>query len=330
MIDIHAHFFPPLAPVAVAEFGDDWPWLRDDGDGRGMIMRGATEYRPVIQALWDPDARLKALDASDIDIQIICATPILFGYQSDPARARDAAVVINDAARAHCNTSPARLKSLCQVPLQDLRLACDELERAMASGHSGVQIGNHVGTRDFDDDELVEFLQHCARLGAPVMVHPWDMFARERMGRYMLQWLVGMPAETHLSILYLILSGAFERLPESLKICFAHGGGSFAFLLGRVDNAWQQRDIVRKDCPHPPSSYCRRFVTDSAVFDDKALRLLVDTMGPEGVLFGTDFPFPLGEQEPGRLVKGHKDLDDGLKQRILRGNARDFFALAAS
>ena len=153
------------------------------------------------------------------------------------------------------------------------------------------------------------------------------MFARERMDRYMLQWLVAMPAETQLSILYLILSGAFERLPRSLKLCFAHGGGSFAYLLGRVDNAWRQRDLVSQDCPQPPSSYCERFYTDSAVFSDDALTLLVDLMGEEKVLFGTDFPFPLGEQPPGDLINRHDGISVSSKQRLLGDNARDFFGI---
>jgi aminocarboxymuconate-semialdehyde decarboxylase len=136
-----------------------------------------------------------------------------------------------------------------------------------------------------------------------------------------------MPAETQLGMLSLILSGALERIPASLKICFAHGGGSFAWLLGRVDNAWRHRDIVRKDCPQLPSSYARRFHVDSAVFDAGALRLLTEVMGTERVMLGSDSPFPLGEQRVGRLVHEAAFLDDAARSRILRGNAETFFGL---
>ena len=272
-------------------------------------------------------ARRRARDRFGVARQIVCATPILFGYLGDPAIAGEAAIRVNDAARTFCGAAAGRLDSLCQVPLQDVRAACDEVDRALATGHVGVQIGNHVGPRDLDDGALVEFLQHCAAAGAPVLVHPWDMLGRDRMARYMLQWLVGMPAETQLSILSLILSGAFERLPRSLRLCFAHGGGSFAFLLGRVDNAWRERDIVRRDCPELPSSYCDRFSTDAVVFDDAALSLLVGRMGVERVLFGTDYPFPLGEQVPGALVEGHMALSASDKRRILTDNAAAFFDL---
>jgi hypothetical protein len=129
------------------------------------------------------------------------------------------------------------------------------------------------------------------------------MMTDGRMKQWMMPWLVAMPAETQLGMLSLILSGALERIPKSLKICFAHGGGNFAYTLGRVDNAWKHRDIVRQDCPELPSSYARRLYTDSAVFDPGALRLLTDVMGTDRVMLGTDAPFPLGEQQPGSLVR---------------------------
>ena len=154
------------------------------------------------------------------------------------------------------------------------------------------------------------------------------MMGADRMKKWMLPWLVSMPAETQLGILSLILSGAFERLPRGLKLCFAHGGGSFAWLLGRVDNAWRERDIVRQDCPQPPSSYVDRFSVDSAVFDPGALSLLVEVMGAQRVMLGSDAPFPLGEQQVGALVRGHARLDDAAKRAILGGNAAKFFGLA--
>jgi aminocarboxymuconate-semialdehyde decarboxylase len=200
----------------------------------------------------------------------------------------------------------------------------------MKDGHLGVQIGYHVDDRDLDDEGLIAFLHHCADIGAFVLVHPWDMMGKGRMKKYMLPWLVAMPAETQLSILSLILSGAFERLPRALKICFAHGGGSFAFLLGRVDNAWRHRDIVREDCPQPPSSYVDRFLVDSAVFDPRALGLLVDVMGAERVLLGSDYPFPLGEQQVGKLVREHPSLPAEKKKAILGGNAACLLGLGGA
>jgi aminocarboxymuconate-semialdehyde decarboxylase len=250
---------------------------------------------------------------------------LLFAYQRKLSEAEDCARLFNDLALEMCARSNGRITALAQVPLQDTDASCRELERAIAHGHRGVQIGNHVADRDLDDEGLITFLQHCASIDAPVLVHPWDMLGRERMDRYMMQWLVAMPAETQLSILYLILSGAFERLPESLKLCFAHGGGSFVFLLGRVDNAWRQRDIVREKCPNLPSSYVSRFSVDSAVFDEAALRLLIDVMGEERVMFGTDYPFPLGELDMGALIRSAASISPDEQSKILGLNAKSFF-----
>ncbi len=328
MIDVHSHFFPEMdaAYAAMAE-AEGLPWLHRLGDGKGMIMSGAKPFRPVDDILWDPERRVEALDEQEIDLQVICATPIMFGYTRPADKALECARRFNDALLAFCHHAPSRMKPLAQVPLQDIDRSCAEVSRAVAAGHLGVQIGNHMGLRNLDDAGLLTFLAHCADIGAAVLVHPWDMMARERMPKYMLPWLVAMPAETQLSILSLILSGAFERLPRSLRICFGHGGGSFAFLLGRVENAWKHRDIVRQDCPNPPSSYVDRFYVDSAVFDEGALSLLVDVMGDERVILGSDHPFPLGEQDIGALVKGHGGLSHAQKSRILNGNARAFLNL---
>jgi aminocarboxymuconate-semialdehyde decarboxylase len=328
-IDMHSHFFPPISREEAARLDEQRaPWLAVGADGEtGMIMTGDRAFRPVTRPLWDPARRIEEMDMLGIDVQLMCATPVLFGYTYPAPIVVDWAQRLNDRALELCSFAPGRLKALAQVPLQDIELACAEASRARAAGHHGVQIGNHVGPKDLDDETLVQFLIHCANENIPVLVHPWDMMTDGRMKKWMLPWLVAMPAETQLSILSLILSGAFERIPRSLRLCFAHGGGSFAFLLGRVDNAWRERDIVRENCPHLPSSYVDRFSVDSAVFDEGALRLLVDVMGPNRVMLGSDYPFPLGEQEVGRLVSDHIGLGERAKHRLLSENAREFFNL---
>ncbi|GAA1571164.1 amidohydrolase family protein [Actinomadura kijaniata] len=329
VIDVHAHVFPRLTRAegrVLTDAGE--PWLRVNGDGTGMMMSGDEEYRPVTEALWDPARRVADMDALGVDVQAVSSTPLMFGYDADPARAADWCDLVNDRILAYCAAAPDRLLPLCQVPLQDTGRACEVATRALAAGHRGVHIGNHVGDRNLDDPGIVEFLAHCARIGLPVLAHPWDMMAAERMRGHMLPWLVGMPAETQLGILGLMLSGAFERIPASLRLCFCHGGGSFAFLLGRADNAWRNRDIVRADSPRPPSEYTDRFHVDSAVFDPRALRLLVEVMGADRVMLGTDYPFPLGEKEPGAVVRACPELDDADRAKVLGGNAAAFFAPA--
>jgi aminocarboxymuconate-semialdehyde decarboxylase len=325
---MNTHFVPKSWPDLKERFGTpNWPWMRHAGNGKAMIMLGEEEFRPVYEACWNPAVRIEEMDKHGVDIQLMCATPVLFAYSRPASHALEAAQLFNDAALEMCAYRPQRLKAMSQVPLQDIDAACREVSRSHANGHHGVQIGNHVGLKDLDDEGLLTFLQHCASEDIPVLVHPWDMMATERMPRYMLPWLVAMPAETQLSILSLILSGAFERLPRKLRLCFAHGGGSFAFLLGRVDNAWKHRDIVREDCPRLPSSYVDRFCVDSAVFDPGALDLLVNVMGEERVMLGSDYPFPLGEQVIGQLVREQPGFTQSTRDKILGLNAIEFFDL---
>jgi aminocarboxymuconate-semialdehyde decarboxylase len=327
VIDIHSHFVPPQWEDLSGRFGGTWPWLKHTEPGRAMIMNGDKPFRPIEANCWDVEVKCADMERMGVDIQVISATPIMFAYDKPVEQASYVARLYNDMALEMCARSRGRLKALCQVPLQDIDAACAEVTRAVKDGHVGVQIGNHVGPKDLDEEGLLTFLSHCASENAAILVHPWDMLGMDRMKKYMMPWLVAMPAETQLSILKLILSGAFERLPRNLKICFAHGGGSFAFMLGRVNNAWANRDIIREDCPNPPHTYTDRFFVDSAVFEEGPLRLLVDVMGEDQVMLGSDYPYPLGEQQIGALVKGASVLSPEGKKKILGTTAEWFLGL---
>ena len=364
---MHSHFLPKTWPCLTTRHGGEgWPSMRHcgplptgtfgyDRTCSAMLMSGGADFRPVTNACWDVRARLDDLDRFGVHSQIISATPILFQWDRPREASLDVARHFNDAALEMCSVSHGRLHALCQVPLNHVDDACLELERSMANGHVGVHIGNHIGAKDLDDEGIITFLQHAAALNAAVLVHPWDMDPFSgRLARHMMGWTVGMPMETHLSIVAMvrclppasplarpyhrlhpttpltslqILGGAFDRLPESLRICFAHGGGAFPYLLGRLENAWHQRSIARGCSMHPPSHYLDRFSVDSAVFDERALRLLVETMGPHRVMLGSDYPFPLGEQDIGALVRGCGQLSDLERRMILGGNAANFFGV---
>lgn len=329
VIDIHNHFVPGAWPDLAARYGTaNWPWIKHTEPGKADIMVGDHFFRHIYSACWDPEVRLQEMDRDGIDLQVISATPVLFAYERPAEHALDCAQLFNDAALELCGRGKGRLKSLCQVPLQNTDAACKELTRCMGAGHLGVQIGNHIGGKNLDDPGVVTFLRHCADEGAAVLVHPWEMLGRERMPKYMMPWTVGMPAETQLSVVALILSGAFDRLPGTLRICFAHGGGSFAFLLGRLENAWHHHPVARGECKLPPSQYLNRFYVDSAVFDQRTLQFLVGTMGEDQVMLGSDYPFPLGESRVGSLVR-QSNLPQDAKAKLLGGNATRFLGLKA-
>jgi aminocarboxymuconate-semialdehyde decarboxylase len=327
VIDIHNHFFPRTWPDLAARYGTpNWPWIKHTEPGKAEIMVGDRFFRQIYSACWDPEVRLNEMDRDGVEMQVLSATPVLFAYDRPVEHALDCARLFNDAALELCTQGKGRLKSLCQVPLQDIDASCQELSRCMRAGHLGVQIGNHVEEKNLDDPGIVTFLHHCADQGAAVLVHPWDMLAPQRMPKYMMPWTVGMPAETQLGIVAMILGGAFDKLPESLRICFAHGGGSFAFLLGRLENAWQHHPVAHGVCELSPSRYVNRFYVDSAVFDERALQFLVGTMGAERVMLGSDYPFPLGEHRVGTLIRSSA-LTAAAKALLLGGNAADFLGL---
>jgi aminocarboxymuconate-semialdehyde decarboxylase len=320
VVDVHTHYVPKGWP----DLGVGAPSLRIETVTDAVIMLGSREFRRIQADSWDARARLADMDADGIGVQVVSPTPVFFSYAAGATQAIRIARIMNDLALEICAPAQGRLLPMCQVPLQDPDAACAELDRSMAAGHVGVEIGNHVGDSDLDAVGVVTFLQHAASLGAPVFVHPWDMPGSPRLDRWMSQWLVGMPAETHLSLLAMILGGAFDRLPDSLRICFAHGGGSFPFWLGRMENAWHKLRGVVGTSEYPPSHYIGRFYVDSVVFDERALRLLVDTVGADRVVVGSDYPYPLGERPAGGVVRKASFLDDETREKILAANARTF------
>ncbi len=240
-------------------------------------------------------------------------------------QALELARFLNDHLASLVAAHPRRFIGLGTLPLQDPELACRELERCVSGlGLAGVQIGTHVGGRNLDDPSLFPVFQTAERLGAAVFVHPWDMLAPERMTRYWLPWLVGMPAESALAMCSVIFGGILERLPR-LRIGFAHGGGSFPGTFGRIARGFEARpDLMTVANPHPPSDYLERIYVDSLTHDPDLLRLLLRLHGPNRVALGSDYPFPLGESTPGKLIAELGELEDTVRARLLHGTALEF------
>ena len=164
-------------------------------------------------------------------------------------------------------------------------------------------------------------------MGAALFVHPWDMMGKEEMKQYWLPWLVGMPAETSRAICSMIFGGVFEKVP-GLKVAFAHGGGSFPSTIGRIEHGFRVRpDLVAVDNPVNPRKYLNRFYLDTLVHDSDMLDYLVQLFGADKLALGTDYPFPLGELEPGRLIEG-MSYDAEVKERLLNGTALEWLGVS--
>ncbi|BDZ54306.1 hypothetical protein GCM10025870_13790 [Agromyces marinus] len=167
-IDVHTHFVPRAWPDLNERVGPGaWPSLRVDSEHEAMIMVGSSEFRRIEASCWDAEVRLAEMDADGVDLQVVSPTPVFFSYEQPGDQAVKVARIFNDLALEVCAPAPDRLIPFAQVPLQDPDAACAEADRAIASGHRGVEIGNHVGDRDLDDEGTVMFLQHCADRGSP-------------------------------------------------------------------------------------------------------------------------------------------------------------------
>jgi aminocarboxymuconate-semialdehyde decarboxylase len=192
-----------------------------------------------------------------------------------------------------------------------------------------VQIGSNVNGRNLDDPALFPVFEAAAELGAAVFVHPWEMLGMERMPKYWLPWLVGMPAETALAVCSLIFGGVLERLP-TLRICFAHGGGAFPATVGRIAHGFTARpDLCAVDNKTPPMDYLDRFYVDSLVHHPGMLRYMLELMGADRIALGSDYPFPLGEDRPGELIDS-MGLDEATRARLLHGTALEWLKLPAA
>jgi aminocarboxymuconate-semialdehyde decarboxylase len=252
----------------------------------------------------------------------------MFSYWAQPAHARDLARVLNDHIADAVRSHPGRFAGLGTLPMQSPALAVRELERCRKElGLAGVEIGSHVNDWNLDAPELFEVFEAAEANNVAIFVHPWDMMARERMPRYWLPWLVGMPAETSLDICSLVLGGVLERLPR-LRMAFAHGGGAFPGTLGRIERAFAARpDLCGVATRLSPREQLHRLFFDSLVMDAEALRYLIRLAGVERIALGTDYPFPLGEAEAGKLIESLPELTQAQKERLLAGTAREFLGL---
>lgn len=328
-IDLHTHILPPTWPDLRARFGyGGWVSLHRCGTGCTRMMQDGRVFREIHANCWDPDVRRAECDAAHVDVQVLSTVPVMFAYWARPRDTLDVARLLNDHIAEVCAASPDRFIGLGTVPMQDPDLAARELERCVRDlGFPGIQIGSHVNHWNLDAPELFPLFERAEALGAAIFVHPWDMMGQERMPRFWLPWLVGMPAETSLAACSLIFGGVLERLP-ALRVGLAHGGGAFPSSFGRIEHGFRVRpDLCAVRNPHPPSRYVRRFWYDSLVHDGEALRYLIGFAGADRVALGSDYPFPLGEAVPGALIRSLPGLDDAARARLLGESALAFLGL---
>ena len=328
-IDIHTHILPENWPNLKEEFGyGGWVSMEHHDPGSAKMLKDNEFFRTVEANCWDPNIRMKECDYHGVDVQVLSTVPIMFSYWSEPNDALVLSKILNDHISKIIDQFPNRFLGLGTIPMQNPEIAVWELERCVKDLNlAGVQIGSNINGKNLNDDSLFPVFEAAADLGAAIFIHPWDIMGKNEMEKYWLPWLVGMPAETSRAICSMIFGGVFERLPN-LRVAFAHGGGCFPATVGRIQHGFDVRpDLCAVDNKVDPLDYLGKFWVDSLVHDADALDFLIKKMGENKIALGTDYPFPLGELEPGKLIESANYTND-TKDKLLFQNALDWLGLS--
>lgn len=332
-IDLHTHILPEKWPDLRDRFGyGGWVQLEHHCPGCARMLIDGRHFRDINANCWDPRVRIEEFSAHGVTAQVLSTVPVMFGYWAKPLDAYDVSQMLNDHIAGICREYPNNFIGLGTIPMQETKWAIKELERCMKDlGLAGIEIGSHINAPDnymnLDAPELFDIFQAAESLGAAVFVHPWDMFGKDRMPKYWLPWLVGMPAEISLAICSMIFGGVFARLPK-LRVAFAHGGGSFPITVGRIEHGFNVRpDLCAIENACNPRDYLGKFWLDSLVHDADALRFIINLIGADKIALGSDYPFPLGEHHPGKLIESMDDLSIETKRQLLADSALEFLGI---
>lgn len=294
---------------------------------KACMMKGDRLFRIVEENCFDTTVRKKEMDTLGVSKQVISIIPVLFNYWAKPNDGLETSRFFNDFIAESVARDPNRFIGLGTLPMQDVDKAITEMIRCKTDLQlPGVEIGTNINGENLSEKKYFPFFEKAAELGVSIFIHPWEMMGMQEMQKYWLPWLVGMPAETSRAICSMIFGGIFEKFP-TLKVAFAHGGGSFPFTFGRIKHGFAVRpDLTAIDNDQDPKKYIGKFWFDSLVHDAKSLHYLIDFAGNDKVCLGTDYPFPLGELAPGKLIESSIN-NQPLKEKLLYKNAMEWLSI---
>ena len=323
-IDIHTHILPPNIPDFNKKFGyGEFINLKHHRPCCAKMYMGDQFFREIEDNCWNPKTRIKQCQNQSVDVQVLSTVPVMFSYWTKPKDGLIISKFINNHIAEVVSEDPGRFVGLGNLPMQSTDLSIKELERCKKIGIRGVQIGSHINDKNLDDKDFFPIFEACQDLNMSVFVHPWWWMSKQKMPKYWLPWLVGMPMETSLAICSMIFSGIFEKL-KKLRVAFAHGGGSFPMTIGRIEHGFNVRpDLVAVENPINPTEYLGKFWLDSLVHEPKVLEYIVDLVGPNRVALGTDYPFPLGELIPGETIT-KTNFTNSVQESLLHKSALEW------
>ncbi|ESO03982.1 hypothetical protein HELRODRAFT_185598 [Helobdella robusta] len=326
-IDLHTHILPESWPDLEKRYGyGGWVKL-EIKNGNGYMMKDGKLFRRVDENCWNVHHRIKEMNFTGVNYQVLSTVPVMFSYWAEADHANEVSQFLNNHISATVDKHPDRFMALGTLPLQSPALSVAEIQRCKKElGLPGFQIGSHVNDWNLDADELEPVFQALVDNDCCLFIHPWDMETK-RLDQYFLPWLVGMPTESTTAICSLIFGGVLEKFPK-LRVCVAHGGGSFPYTLGRLEHGYHSiPELCATKCKLTPKQFVGRLYFDSLVHDSEALKFLVQTMGEDQVILGSDYPFRLGENKPGLLIESIDSFSQTTKNQLLGLNALNFLGV---
>ncbi len=324
-VDIHAHILvPEIAQLVSNEFDDSKdPFLRFGGASTEHNQKIFPDLLPL---LTDPARRLAHMDRQGVQMQAVAIAPPQYHYWADPDLGTEIAKLGNEAIASLVDAHPDRFVGMGTLPMQSPEQAVSELERVAATyGFPGVSINPSAEGVDYDDPVYEQFWRKVEDLDMLVILHPNGFSHGERLGQYYMINVVGNPLETTVALSHLVLGGVIERHPKA-KVLAVHGGGYLPFYMDRMDHAYEARPDVGTAIKRPPSTYLRQMYFDSIVFGD-GLEYLVDRVGAERILMGTDYPYDMGEQDPLTHINRVGNASETEKQLMAGSNAARLLGL---
>ena len=329
-IDIHAHLVPQCLWRTV-DAGGNWYGIRyHTAEKNSLFIReGKVGGIQTPKVRFTPEKRLEDMDQQDTEIQVVSIHTQILGYHLEPSAGVAQAREVNDEIAAMTRQWPQRFAGLATLPLQDVAASITELDRAVnVLGLKGAELDTVVNGKNWDEPEFLPLFQAAESMGAVLFYHPQpqDNLAVERAPKYTIPNAVGVIVEDTLITATLIFGGILEKFPD-LKVCIAHGGGPACFGMGRLDRGWQVRSEARTNISRPPSTYQRQIYYDCITMSEAALRFLIDSVGIDRVVLGSDWPFVPWDPSPTGWIQGLKSLSQEEKDKILYQNLESLLNL---
>ncbi len=320
-IDVHSHVVPQEMLNALTQRPEHFQMRYIADDKHRRLAKDGGGGQPVFDEFFDPAAKVAGMDRKGLDVSIISPAPIVYFYWLDADAGLEAAQIVNDGIANMARAFPDRLMGMGTLPMQHPDAAVAELERIVRQhGFRSVEIGTSVEDEQLADPRFRPVLRRAQELDVFIFAHPYSNSAVCNLDDYYLSNLIGNPLQSTIMAAHLMFSGVFDEL-KKLKICLAHGGGYVPYQIGRFNHGHQVRKETRALTKTKPNALLRRFYYDALTHDTRALRYLIDLVGADRVVIGTDSPFDMGEAHPVEMIAKVKGLSAKDREQIFSKTA---------